>query len=159
GIFNDSRGDSELPGATLTINHCTISGNSGFLGGGIRSSAIGFNHNATISVNFSTITGNLAIVVGGGISIAASSEGSVTLNIHAWTIRGNSVAAGDSTGGGINADGADRPLHVLVSNSTLSGNSAASTGAAIFTRGDGIFQVEHCTVTDNSAPLVGGIEG
>src|SRR5262249_32652735 len=48
---------------------------------------------------------------------------------------------------------------VLVTNSTLSGNSANHSGGAIILNGAGTVEVMHCTVTGNSARLgVGGLD-
>src|SRR4029077_11223516 len=87
--------------------------------------------------------------------------GSARLNIRASTISANSATGPVGNGGGIYANSGEgrASLHILVSNSTLSRNSAAQSGGAIGKSGNGTVQVVHCTVTVNSAPLVGGIKG
>src|SRR4029077_11602523 len=135
GIFNDNlrspRGDP-----ILTINDCTISGNThtdfiGGRGGGITS---GNDTNAegssTTAINYSTITGTSTNGKGGGIYNACSNEGSsATLRIHNCTISGNSVTGSVSDrgrGGGIYAEGDFSRVFVI--NSTLSSNSAYQQG-------------------------------
>lgn len=159
GIFNDVNNIVEPRDATLTINHCTISGNSGFFGGAIRCGSLRSGSKATVSINFSTITGNSAVKKGGGIYIAG--QGPRRLTIQGCTISANSatgtgVEEGD--GGGIYLFGPG-PFDVLVRNSTLSSNSATHSGGAIGRNATGTVEVVNCTVTDNAAPLTGGIQG
>src|SRR5262249_38046155 len=83
-------------GDTLTVDSCTISGNTAGSGGGIWT-------RGTLTVNNSTISGNTG---GGLINIGA------TVIVSGSTMSGN-VGAGLSTSWGT----------VSVSNSTISGNS------------------------------------
>jgi predicted outer membrane repeat protein len=104
-------------GGTLTINKCTISGNSGAYGGGILS-------DGTLTINNSTLSGNTAFF-GGGIH----NTGALVIN--------NSTLSGNYTTGSINYGGAifstGGPL--TINNSTFSGNSAR-TGGGIYSPGD-----------------------
>ena len=94
----------------VTVNTCTISGNSGNWGGGI------YNWDGTLTVSSSTISNNSAYSTtnnyeGGGID---SWKGSVTLITNS-TISGNSAY----WGGGIENDG-----NLTITCSTISGNVA-----------------------------------
>jgi hypothetical protein len=106
GIYNDQD-------ATLTVNNCTVSGNSAVRGGGI------YNFVATLIVNKSTLSGNSA---SGGAGIE-NFHG--TLRINNTTLSGNSADAG---GGGIYNNGGlgGACATLIVNNSTLSGNSAGN---------------------------------
>jgi hypothetical protein len=122
-------GRSPLPGGgiyfrsngTLTLNECTLSGNSttgdNTPGGGI------FTYEGDVTLTDSTLSGNSTAghdSPGGGIYI---STGVVTLNQS--TLSGNSTAGSNSYGGGIFAESAN----ITLTNSTLSGNSTAGEGA------------------------------
>jgi PKD repeat protein len=94
---------------TLTLNQSTILGNNAKFGGGIESEG-------TLSLNQCTLSGNSAMEVGGGI------DNHGTLTVIQCTFSGNS--AGD--GGGIeNWD------TLTLNQSTLSENSASDEGGGI----------------------------
>jgi hypothetical protein len=114
GIYNDQD-------ATLTVNNCTVSGNSSVRGGGI------FNFVATLIVNKSTLSDNSAIGnSGGGIE---NFHGTLTVNNS--TLSGNSA---DDNGGGIYNNGGEGGgcAMLIVNNSSLSGNSAGFSGGGIY---------------------------
>jgi hypothetical protein len=98
--------------STLTVSHCTFSGNTAEFGGGI-------DNGGTLTITDSTFSGNLATSysefdgAGGGIS----SHG--ILAITDSTINGNSARFG----GGIASDGA-----LSLSGCTINGNSAMYGG-------------------------------
>jgi hypothetical protein len=112
GIYNDQD-------ATLTVNNCTVSGNSSVRGGGI------FNFVATLIVNKSTLSGNSAIGnSGGGIE---NFHGTLTVNNS--TLSGNS--AGNNGGGIYNNGGEGGGCAMLtVNSSTLSGTRPGFPAAA-----------------------------
>jgi hypothetical protein len=105
GIYNDG---------TLTLNHCTLSGNSAAGGGGIWNRGL-------LTLNQCTLSGNSAPGEGGGIY----NDGLLTLN--QCTLSGNSTIGG--FGGGILNDVGG----ILALNQcTLSGNSAGAYGGGIY---------------------------
>jgi hypothetical protein len=146
---------------TLTVSHCTLSGNDATeFGGGI------FNAGGTLTVSQSSLSGNSALF-GGGIYNAGTltvSQSSLsdnkadfgggiynggTLTVSQSSLSSNHAA---SNGGGIsNAFGT-----VTVSHSSLSDNSAASDGGGIFNR-FGTLTVSQSSLSGNSAVRGGGI--
>ena len=141
GIYNDH--------STLTVNDCSLSGNSAQWGGGIENESI--NGSAMLRVNNSTLRDNSAVGVGGGI-YNDGSRGSATLEIVNSTLSGNST----SWGGGIYNDHATS----TVSNCTISGNSASYFGGGIFNtgiHGSATLRVTNSTLSGNSASLGAGI--
>ncbi len=105
-------------GGTLTINQCTVSGNTAFhteFGGGAGG---GIANEGTLLINESTINGNSVDEDGGGITNLG------TLTINNSTLSGNSaLGATGGLGGGIFNAGT-----LTISNGTVSGNSATSGG-------------------------------
>src|SRR5437764_1043208 len=94
--------------ATVTINSCTISGNSAGLGGGI------FN-GGTLTITSTTVSGNSASTGGGSYN-----DGSGTLIVTNTTFNGNTATP---SGGGI------FNINIsMISDSTFSGNSAGFGG-------------------------------
>ena len=91
----------------VTLNRCTVVGNSARYGGGIE------NDGGTLTLNNSTVTGNVATQDGGGIL------NFFDLILNNSTVVGNHAFAG----GGISEDG----ISVLfVHNSIVAGNTATS---------------------------------
>ncbi len=123
---------------TLTLNNCTVRGNSAgqYSGGGIGNSG-------TLALNNSTVSGNTAGWWGGGIY---SESGSVTVSNS--TVSDNSAMAG---GGIFSRNGS-----VTVSNSTFSGNTTSAGGGGIYSRSASV-TVSNSTVSGNSASAGGGI--
>ena len=144
GIYNDH--------ATLTVNNCTISGNSAVQdwqggGGGI------FNDQGTLTVSGSTLTGNSSYY-GGAICNNWLGAGSATVTITNSTLSGNSASFG---GGIMHEDGV-----LTLSNSTVSGNSASYSGGGIYNSGttnfsDATLAITNSTVSGNSSNAGGGI--
>ena len=125
GIYNNH--------GTLTINNCTISGNSaGTVGGGI------YNDGGTLTITNSTISGNSASHEGGGI------YNSGTLTINNCTISGN---YGGFSGGGIRNF---FPATTTITNSTVTDNSASIEGAGMYI--GGTLNVRNTIIATNSAP-------
>jgi len=120
----------------LTINRCTISGNSATGGGGI------FNH-GTLTVSDSTVSGNSARGMpglGGGIANLG------TATINGSTITGNTVSGvfGAGFGGGIGNNGGN----LAVNNSTLTGNTATAWGGGIGNE-SGNLTINNSTISGN----------
>ena len=98
----------------LTVNQCTLAGNSAnFGGGGIM------NYFGILVVNESTLTGNSASIVGGGIY---NLEGAVTVNQS--TVTGNAASGGGSypSCGGIYDQ--DQYGSIALFNSIVAGNTS-----------------------------------
>ena len=135
GIFNSG---------TLTLNQCTLSGNSatgtrGYAGGGG-----GIDNEGTLTLNQCTLSGNYA-VFGGGIS----NNGTLTLN--QCTLSGNSASGYGGFGGGISNGGT-----LTLNQCTLSGNTAGSGGGGGIWSDDTL-TLNQCTLSGNSSYDGGGI--
>jgi hypothetical protein len=148
--------------ASVTISNSTLSGNVASSGGG----AIDNHNTGTVTISGSTLSGNTSQGVGGGIANWGM------LSVTNSTISRNSALApdgGDSgnLGGGVyNQEGT-----VSLNGCTLSDNSAAYEGGAVYTIGTvtvtgsgkkthtvvtGAMTLSGCTVTGNSAEFGGG---
>jgi RHS repeat-associated protein len=146
GIYN---------GGTLTVNDCSIVGNtaisqSGVLGGGVL-------NGGTLTLNDSIVSGNTAIstldmsanaAYGGGIANAR------TLSVNRCTISGNSARAEyNASGGGVINFGGNAAM--TLSASTISGNTsfggAASSGAGVSNQGDST--ISNSTIFGNTCSL------
>ena len=131
GIYNSGFVSGETK---LTVNNCTIIGNSAERGGGIwNRNSDSQNGGATLYINNSTITSNMASS-GGGIDNSARSQRngnrSATVMISNSTISGN---AATGQGGGISTQATTLQrlfgiARVIINNSTISGNSARLGG-------------------------------
>jgi len=119
----------------LTINDCTISGNSAAHGGGIK-------NYGTLDITSSTIYGNTVYDYGGGIYNYG------TLTITSSDISGNSAASG----GGIYNYG----TLTITSSTTISGNTATFYGGAgIYNNSTGTLTISGSTISNNSATNYG----
>jgi hypothetical protein len=148
GIYNDH--------ATLTINACVMSGNSGDSGGGAAYNDGTFG-SATLTVTDSILTGNSGF--DGGAIFSNGFSGETTVNIERTTITANSGGeAGGvySAGGGGQAGSAT--LHI--SDSTFSNNSSELTAGAVYSNGSGsgtaTLQISNSTFSSNSAINLNG---
>ncbi|GEM_PF-755213 len=122
-------------GATLTVNNSMISGNTAWrTGGGITSSGTAVLVNSTVSGN----TGKGTVSGSGGISNGSTG----TLSLTGATVSNNQSLA--NHGGGIGAAGA-----VTITESTLSGNSAALSGGGM--SASGTLTINRSTLSGNTA--------
>ncbi len=126
---------------TLTLNQCTVSGNSAHYGGGGGID----NDQGTVTLNRCTLSGNSA-PDGGGIYSAGG-----TLTLINCTLSGNSAIY---YGGGID-NGYESTL--TMNQCTLSGNSASVYGGGIDNGEYGTLTLNQCTLSGNSATYGGGI--
>ena len=111
----------------LSINNCTISGNSSDNGGGVATTNVGGTQTTTIT-NGTTISGNTATNSGGGVFVTSG-----TASLNGITIDSNTAASGDgiavvATGiancaGTINVNGGD--------SISLTGGSFTSTSGTL----------------------------
>jgi hypothetical protein len=145
GIYNDH--------GTLTVNSCTMSGNSGPNGGAICND--GVFGSASLHVDNSILANNSSFQGGGIFSNGYS--GSVTSLIYNSTLSGNSTQSGD--GGGIYSSGEQGGTAILqISNSTISGNSSDLFGGGIYNdgfSGNAALQLSNSTVSGNTTGGVG----
>lgn len=144
GVHNHTDG-------TLTITDTTISNNvaNAPAGTGVGGGAIYSEDGSTLSLTNSTISGNRAISSGGGIV-----GDSITLTITNSTISGNTSTG--RFGGGI---ALDIDTTATIAGSTISGNSAFTTGGGLNIEADtnNLIKITNSTISGNSAPNGGGI--
>ena len=148
GKNKKSGGGIEVSG-DLTMNSCTISGNtSAGAGGGIYVSDSG-----ELALNNCTISGNTATGAGGGVYLSQYSS----LTANNCTITGNHAY---TNGGGIYSDST-----LTLSNCTISDNIAAGNGGGIYGYnaepsvgvGSLIITVDNSAVSNNQATKGGGL--
>jgi CSLREA domain-containing protein len=139
-----SGGGILLQSSSLEMSDSTVDGNSATREGG------GLLGTGSLNINIarSTISNNAAVVNGGGVAV--NGKGSFTLR--------------DSTVNNNTSQGAAGGVHVfvvdlLVSNSTISANSAAGSGGGLSTRNSSSAVIEHSTITSNKADSDGNGEG
>ncbi|MGH7264552.1 MAG: right-handed parallel beta-helix repeat-containing protein, partial [Candidatus Rokuibacteriota bacterium] len=118
----------------LVVLRTLVTGNSGFLAGGIR------NNGGTLTVTDSVVSGNF--------STGIHNSGGTALVIRSSIIDNEE---GSSGGGLVNVGGAT----LTVTNSTISGNLSGSNGGGIFIN-SGSATFAHATITDNEAAGAGG---
>ena len=147
GIYNN--GAATITGSTISGNTASASGGKG---GGI------YNRGDTLNLTGSTISGNIVTngTNGGGGGIYSDTDGALVINTS--TISDNSVnTAGD--GGGIFARDTS-----TISNSTISGNTAAASGGGIIFSyfysfvgsTTGYLTFQNSTISGNTAGTNGG---
>lgn len=152
--------------AKLSVNNCTLSGNSAALGGAIFSNSMD-GGSASLSINNSTITANSVSFAGAGIfsgggflDVAPAGHATVSINNSALT---NNRSLG--YGGGIFADGLVGNATLTINNSFIDGNSAAF-GGGIYNNGDSgnsAVTITNTTLSNNTAffdftnPIQGGL--
>ena len=145
----------------LVVTDSTISGNvpsATTLGGGIvwGVDQVGPAAARTATITRSTVSGNTRVGPGGGmdVRIVENEEDPPPAQIHIVdsTFSGNSATGADGRGGGIHAITGE----VRVDNSTISGNSAATSSGGLFTSTGDMF-LRHATVVGNSAPIASNL--
>jgi hypothetical protein len=163
GIATES-GEPELP-SFATVSDSVISGNGGLIGGGIVNFARD-EGKSTLTVSSTTISNNHVGDglggSGGGIANISINFGIAFLNVDKTTISNNNAVA---AGGLINGSSFGQS-HATLTNSTLSGNSAATPYPTIDGGGGGIFNASgegiatvkliNCTLSGNSTDRRGG---
>ena len=147
-------------GSTLTVNNCVFTANSGggYGGGGIMND--GSNANARLTVNKCVFDGNSADFMAGGI-LNFSTSHSANLTVGNCIFNNNSAF----DGGAINNYAPGGTATAVVTNTTLTGNSASGdevgrAGAihnnAVFVGGRAMLTVSNCTLSNNSTDYAGG---
>jgi hypothetical protein len=135
--------DTARPGDAVSISGLTLTNGSADAGGAI------LNVDAALSLSRMVVTGNVAGYGGGGIRVSGGA-----LALVDSTVSGNrtKMAGRPEGGGGIYAA---PETSVTVSGSTISGNSSASNGGAMFVLGTSL-TVSDSTVSSNTAFSYGG---
>jgi uncharacterized repeat protein (TIGR01451 family)/CSLREA domain-containing protein len=137
GIYTDSTY------STLTVLDSTISGNaSGGDGGGIA------NNGGSLTIERSTLDGNTAVSGGGGLYNSGDGYGSISQSTIANNVVGNGVFATNKFGGGVKNVGVESSLDI--SNSTISGNTAADDGGGLYNN-TSFVSLLNVTITNNHA--------
>jgi predicted outer membrane repeat protein len=154
--FGDSGGGIYNDHATLTINACAMSGNSGGSGGGAAYNDGTFG-SATLTVTDSVFTSNSGF--DGGAIFSNGFSGDTTVNIERTTITANS---GDEAGGiySVGGGGQAGSATLHISDSTFSNNSSTLTAGAVYSNGSGsgtaTLQISNSTFSSNSATNLNG---
>jgi CSLREA domain-containing protein len=132
-------------GGSITVTDSTFSGNfAGSDGGAIFAMGSG----TQVNITRSTLSGNHANQAGGAVRI----YNNVTSLIKDSTFSGNSAGSGPAgNGGAIASQGA-----MTIANSTISGNSAVSSGGGVYASTTSI-TILNSTITGNSAFIGGGV--
>ena len=160
GSFSEGGGIRFGSSGVLTLSDSTISGNSGYFGGGV------YTNSGNVSVASSTISGNRNNGYGAGGGIYSSSgnvlvtnstlsgnnsyggggirTGSGSVSLNSSTISGNSTRSFDGVGAISTVSG-----NISVTNSTISGNSNVDIGGGISTS-SGDVSVVNSTIVGNS---------
>jgi predicted outer membrane repeat protein len=146
-------------GATLTVNNCVFTANSGggYGGGGIMND--GSNANARLTVNSCVFDGNSADFMAAGI-LNFSSGRTANLTVNNCAFNNNSAFDGGAIVNYANGGTATS----VVNNTTLTGNSASEqagrAGAihnnAVSVGGRATLRVSNCTLSNNSTDYAGG---
>ena len=169
----DSAGGFAVSKQNVTLEHCTISNNSGPNGGVYVSSPLtnyGFGDQQEGVVTFTNcdITGNHGTAARGaggmGISFYHNVRGIVKLNGCTITDNTGNYGGGIRVGGNDNDDWNASGLGTLnATNCTISGNTATVKGGGIFAsaydtvKGESRLRLTGCTITNNTANYGGGI--
>ena len=130
---SDSGGNTPVAG-NMTVDNCTISGNTASSGGGGIE-----NLNSTLTVRTTTISGN-----SGGSGGGLEDRGTGTVLVQSCTLSSNTALT--FSGGGIANDGAA----LTVRNCTISGNSAPFGGGGLNNR-SGATSLDSSTIVLNRA--------
>ena len=127
---------------SLTIDHCTITGNS-------ASAASAIAATAGLTITNSTVSGNTALRGLGAIYAEGSTK------IANTTISGNSGGGGG--GGGLHFRGNSAAASLTITGSTISGNTATA-GAGIYAifSGGSTATITNSTISGNTATTGGG---
>ena len=161
-----STGGAVYNSGKLTLNDCTITGNTAHFGGGLYNASKGGLelNNCTISNNLAefggglenagqatlsdiTFSGNSASNSGGGLENFAAGILSLTNS----KIQNNNAAV---NGGGLYGAGGTSK----VANCTISGNTATKFGGGVYVAANGSIAISSTTISNNSAEFGGGLE-
>jgi parallel beta-helix repeat protein len=143
---------------SLTISHCTITGNatlnsSGVTpnnGGGLFILGESAAFNQPVKISNSQISGNRAINYGGGLY----AYGNIPLTISSTVFNGNRA----TSGGGVRTYGDfEHEVRVTISGSTFTDNTATDSGGGMELLGTGDITISDSTFSRNHATDGGGL--
>jgi hypothetical protein len=147
GIYFDGSYDGDA--GTLTIRNSTISGNEGTdYTGGVYVTDGGSAADPVFIMTDSTVSGNIGADYGGGLYFDQSIDGDIV--IANSTISGNTAGAG----GGIYIEGsANSDVELLISSSTIVGNSVTGYGGGLYIGSTflGDVTISNSVITGNTA--------
>jgi len=160
--------DSRVSGVSVDVSAAKIAYAKG---GGIGSPRTVIMSGSTIEDNHVRGTPGIGVngaytyvsaIGGGGVYIASIPRGVPPVSsIAGSTISGNTATCNGDVGaytvGGGGGIGSWSPLPLAITNSTISGNNAATMGGGLYTRHFGTLALSNTTVTDNTAPAGGAI--
>jgi CSLREA domain-containing protein len=159
---------------TVTLSGCTVSGNKAVLhGAGLALQGMAQVTNSTFSGNTTGFSGTLPSF-GAGIAVFAGG----ILNLTGGSITGNNAIRGEGgalfndgtamvasctistnqaqQGGGIDSDFHSGSTNLMLTGSTVTGNTASQGAGGGIYNGGATLTLTHCTVSSNSATLDGG---
>ena len=136
-------------GVTITGGNCVA---AGCKGGGIQKNGGSMSSRPNpLTITNSTITGNTSNSAGGGIYNDGYSYGAVDVATVTNSTISNNTAGGGYSGGGI----ASSFGTLIISKSTITGNTASFTGGGIYNYST--LTVDNSTISNNAASDGGGI--
>jgi hypothetical protein len=157
GLYNDH--------GALTVSNCVITGNSYFgIGsngsvGPTRPVELGNDRGDAQKISGDHASVSVSLTVANSIVSGNSGPGvyndSAPVTIVNSTLTGNSTGQDFGYGGGISSTGRKAPAIVMVTNSTISGNSAFYSGGGIASYFSSVTIVSS-TISGNSAGDIGG---
>ena len=153
-IFNIDKSSSTAN--AFSLNNLTLA--NGYSGASAHGGAI-LNNDESLTINGCILEDNSAVLSGGAIRLQTATA---TLNMSSSTVRNNKVSSGTGSdtgdGGGISVRASST---VIVTNSTISGNSANDDGGGIYFFSGGSLTMTGSTVSGNNAKNAdgGGIYG
>lgn len=148
-----------LSGGTTTLTRSIVSQNvvngQQSVGGGIA--MVG----GAVTLKESTVDRNRAANLGG--NGGGIWNGGGTLVVDSSSLWNNQAVHSQSSGGGVYSDdmglpGASDAHSTLIVNSTVSGNSAGFRGGGVL-NADGVMDIRHSTITNNSTPFMNAGNG
>ncbi|MEO5680560.1 MAG: hypothetical protein ABIS47_12925, partial [Acidimicrobiales bacterium] len=134
---------------SLTVTNTTVSGNTsqaGNGGGGVHAYA------GATQITTSTFSGNTAPNAG-GLMVGGNSTVTASVTVTGSTISGNSVASG-GVGGGMRVY---PNSSLIVSNSTVAGNTSSNGGGGLSAMPDSTATIVGSTIANNASTFGGGV--
>jgi hypothetical protein len=138
---------------TLTITNSLLTANQTSVSGGAIE-----NGGANLTLIDSAITNNTTTgnnLLGAGIHSSSGQGVGNGITLNRVTISGNHINGTNSSGGGVEIDGAGA---YNFTNVTISGNSATANGGGVLLTGGAQLHATNITVANNTANLGGGFD-
>jgi len=152
---------------TLTVQDCTVSGNTAFFGGGIANGDMGGGVDGTLTLLNSIVASNTATATAGGLfnygtllvqnsvisgNVSGGDSGGLCLYSGQATVHHSTIAdnRAEGWGGGIWSG-----VPLTITDSTISGNTALAGGGLQILAIDGTY-ITNTTISGNRAKQSGG---